>query len=154
MFEVLGGWVGSTGEPSLKLMLDRHSQHHAWRAGQWWERLPVLAGVDRDALVRAPSPAARQTIDLVGECADTVTRLASAYRFAMPRIFAAYQQHRSAASPVSDGSALRTLGLVGPDLAADWAEGEVALQGLIRSDDDAARAAGIVARLEGLVAAG
>ena len=154
MFESLGGWVAATEEPAVKLMLDRHSQHHAWRAVQWWERLPVLAGVERDALVRAPSPVALRATDLVGGCTGTVTRLAAAYRFALPRMFGAYEQHRAMASPVSDGSALRTLGLVGPDLASDWAEGEVSLQSLIRSDAAAQQAADIVARLEGVAAAG
>jgi len=154
MFEILGGWVASTQDGAVKLMLDRHSQHHAWRATQWWERLPVLADVDRGALVCAPSPAAATAMGLVGETVETVARLAGAYRFALPRMFAAYQQHRATASPVSDGSVLRTLGLVGPDLSSDWAEGEVALQGLIRSDGAAQLAAAAVARLEGVLAAG
>ena len=57
LFEVMGSWVAGTDDVDAKLLFDRHSQHHAWRAGQWWERLPVSAGVDRDGLVVAPSPA-------------------------------------------------------------------------------------------------
>lgn len=154
MFEILGGWVASTDDATVKLMFDRHSQHHAWRSTQWWERLPVLADVDRDALVRAPSQETDKCIQAVAESTGTVARLAAAYRFALPRMFAAYHRSRGAASPLSDGSTLRALGLVGPDLASDWAEGEVALQALIRSDADAELAARTVARLEALLSAG
>lgn len=148
MFEILGGWVASTDDTTVKLMFDRHSQHHAWRAAQWWDRLPVLADVDRDARVRAPDHETESCLQSVAESAGTVARLAAAYRFALPRMFAAYQRHRAATSPVSDGSTLRALGLVGPDLASDWAEGEVALQAVIRSEADAEEAARTVARLE------
>lgn len=153
MFEILGGWVGSTDDPAVKLMLDRHAQHHAWRAQQWWDRLPVLADVERDNLVAAPGGPVARAMDAIGDCSTAVTRLAGAYRFALPRMFAAYQRHRSAASPVSDASALRTLGLVGPDLASDWGEGEVALQALIGSEASAEEAAATVGRLERLLAA-
>ena len=46
LFEILGGWVASTEEVHAKLLFDRHSQHHAWRAAQWWDRLPVSSGLD------------------------------------------------------------------------------------------------------------
>lgn len=154
MFEILGGWVGSIPQAQVKLMLDRHAQHHAWRANQWWDRLPVLADVDRDALVVAPSAAVSKAMDGIGACSTPVSRLAAAYRFALPRMFSAYQHHRAAAGPVSDASAMRTLGLVGPDLASDWGEGEATLQGLIRSEASAEEAAATVGRLEGLLAAG
>jgi hypothetical protein len=55
LFERLGAWVAPTAWPAAKLALDRHAQHAAWRAAQWWDRLPVLAQVDREALVVAPS---------------------------------------------------------------------------------------------------
>lgn len=154
MFEILGGWVGSTQQPQVKLMLDRHAQHHAWRAAQWWDRLPVLADVDRDDLVAAPTAAVSRAMDGIAACSTAVSRLAAAYRFALPRMFSAYQHHRAAASPVSDGSAMRTLGLVGADLASDWGEGEVTLQGLISSEASADEAAETVGSLERLLAAG
>ena len=154
MFEILGGWVASTSETDVKLMLDRHSQNHAWRAGQWWDRLPVLADVDRAGLVRAPGPAAEEAMRLLEETVDTVERLAGAYRFAVPRMFAAYGHHRAVANPVSDGSALRTLNLAASDLASDWGEGEIALQGLLISSAETERAAGTVGRLERLLVAG
>lgn len=152
MFEIAGGWVASTPEPAVKLMLDRHSQNHAWRAAQWWDRLPVLAGVDRDALVAAPGASVEAALGALQALDGTVARLAGAYRVALPRLFAAYTSHRAAASPVSDGATLRTLGIVGPDLASDWGEGEVALQGLLLDEAAVGDAAGAVRGLEALLA--
>jgi hypothetical protein len=131
MFEIVGSWVTSTSEVSVKLMLDRHSRHHAWRAGQWWDRLPELADVDRDALVAAAGGRWTTALREVEAMETTVARLAAAYRAAVPRLCVAYARHRASASPVRDGSALWTLGMVGADAAADWAEGEVALQALL-----------------------
>ena len=143
MFEILGSWVTSTPQLEVKLMLDRHSRHHAWRAAQWWDRLPVLADVDRDLLVReAGAVPWDASLEAVAAAAGTVSRLSAAYRVALPRLCSAYTLHRLAASEVSDGSTLRTLGIVGPDAAADWAEGELSLQSLLsdRSSVDEAAA--------------
>jgi hypothetical protein len=131
MFEIVGSWVTSTDEVSVKLMLDRHSRHHAWRAGQWWDRLPELADVDRDAVVEAAANRWATPLSEVEAMDTTVARLAAAYRSALPRLCLEYARHRASASPVRDGSTLWTLGIVGADAAADWAEGEGALQGLL-----------------------
>ena len=92
LFEILGGWVASTDDVDAKLLLDRHSQHHAWRADQWWDRLPVLADVDRPALVAAPSPGIGAVAEALAALAGDVPRLAGAYRVALPRLVAAYQE--------------------------------------------------------------
>jgi hypothetical protein len=150
LFEVLGGWVASTPETGIKLMLDRHSHHHAWRAEQWWDRLPVLAGVDRDELTAPPALALQAAYGALADMEGTVARLAGAYRFALPRLAGAYAAYRSAAAPASDGSGRRTVGIVGTDLEADWKEGELALQKLLIDLDAVAAASGAVARLEHL----
>jgi hypothetical protein len=153
LFEVLGGWVGSTPEVGAKLMLDRHSHHHAWRAGQWWDRLPVLADVDRRALSAAPQGPAAAALDRLAGLEGTAARLAGAYRVALPRLWVAYERHLGAAGPVSDGSTRRTLAIVAADIAADWHEGEVALQGLLTDRDSVAAASRAVAAIETLLAA-
>jgi hypothetical protein len=150
LFQILGGWVASTDELDAKLLLDRHSQHHAWRAGQWWDRLPVLADVDRQRLVVPPSAPMATTAEALAGLLGTVPRLAGAYRVALPRLVGAYQEHRSGASPASDGAALRTLDIVLPDVVSDWRDGEVLLQHLLMNDDLVRLAADTVARLEGL----
>ena len=148
LFETLGAWVASTDEPAAKLLFDRHSQHHAWRAQQWWDRLPVLADVDRDRLIQPPTPAAAAGAAALAGLEGATARLAGVYRVALPRLFAGYQRHRQRVDPASDGSAMRTLDLLMPDVAGDWREGEVILQGLLRDLSGVDQAAATVALLE------
>ena len=55
------------------------------------------------------------------------------------------------ADPTSDGAAIRTLDLLLPDVAADWREGEVLLQGLLHEPSELEAASGAVARIEGML---
>lgn len=151
LFEVLGSWTDSTAETGAKLMLDRHSRHHAWRAAQWFDRLPVLADMDRDALGVPPSEGVREALERLAGITGTPARLAGAYRVALPRLWAGYERHRLAASEASDGSTLRTLGILLPDVAADWQEGERLLQELLADEDSLAAAHEAAATLERLV---
>jgi hypothetical protein len=153
LFETLGAWVVSTEEPGAKLLFDRHSQHHAWRAEQWWDRLPVLADVERDGLIQPPTPAAAAVASALAELPGVVGRLAGVYRVALPRLFAAYHRHRLDADPTSDGSAIRTLDLLLPDVAGDWREGEVFLQLLLRDPTGVDEAASALAALERMLVA-
>ena len=152
LFEITGGWVRSMPEPEAKLMLDRHSQHHAWRARQWWDRLPVLDDVDREALVAPPAPAVAALMDALAGLGVTVPRLAGLYRVALGRVHVSYRAHGRLAGPVADGSVLRTLDIVGRDVIRDWTEGEAALQSLLITRGAVDEAAAAVARLEGLLA--
>lgn len=152
LFAVLGGWVATTDDLDAKLMLDRHSQHHAWRAGQWWDRLPVLADVDRATLSVAPDGRMADALDRLTQVENEAGRLAGTYRVALPRLWVAYDRHRQEADAVADGSTLRTLGVVAPDLAADWREGEAVLQGLLSSESAISEAALTVSALEALLA--
>jgi hypothetical protein len=153
LFEILGGWVASTHDVEAQLMFDRHSQHHAWRADQWWDRLPVLADVDRHELVAASSAGVAAVTVALTSTAGDVPRLAGAYRVAMPRLVAAYQEHRLAANPASDAAALRTLDIVLPDVIADWRDGEVLLQQLLSDEERVIVASDTVGRLERLLVA-
>lgn len=153
LFEMLGAWVPTTAEPEVKLMLDRHSHHHAWRAGQWQDRLPVLAEVDPESLTVAPSPALEAAFGELAGLETTVQRLAGAYRFALPRLAAGYATYRVEGNLVSDGSGLRTARIVEGDLESDWHEGELALQHLMGLAGEVAigPAAEAVASLERLL---
>lgn len=138
----------STDDVDAKLLLDRHSQHHAWRAAQWWDRLPVLADVDRDELVVAPTAGMATMLDELARLPGPLERLAGAYRVALPRLVSRYRAHQQLDGRAGDASAMRTLDLLLPDASADWRDGEVLLQ--LRLSDAAAveRAAATVARLE------
>lgn len=148
LFEILGGWVATVADVDAKLILDRHSQHHAWRAAQWWDRLPVLADIDPDALVRPPSPGWAAALDDLSSLTSTVARLAGTYRGALPRLASAYRDHRRTASPIADGAVIRTLDHVASDLARDWAEGEAVTESLLRTHADVDEAAASTARVE------
>jgi len=148
LFEVLGAWVPAAGVPAAKTMLDRHAGHAAWRSTQWWDRLPVMAGVERHQLVAAPGPGVQRALEEAAAAADDVTRLAGAYRVMFPRLAAAYRGHLEGASPVSEGPSIRTLSMVLADLTRDWAEGEALLQSLLTGVDSVKGAARWVERLE------
>jgi hypothetical protein len=150
---VLGSWVASTPEVDAKLLFDRHSQHHAWRAEQWWDRLPVLADVDREALVMPPAPHVAVAADHLAGLQGTVSRLAGVYRMALPHLAGAYQRHRNRANPMSDAAVIRTLDLLQPDVHADWREGELLVQDLLTDADAVDAAATAVATLERLLVA-
>jgi hypothetical protein len=148
LFEISGGWVQSTPEVEAKLMLDRHSQHHAWRARQWWDRLPVLDDVDRDSLVVPPAPAVNELMSALANVQGTPARLAGLYRVALARVHASYRAHRKRAGELADSSVIRTLKITGVDVVSDWAEGEAVLQSLLTGRSEVDEAAAAVARLE------
>jgi hypothetical protein len=150
LFERLGGWVAPSTSASAKLLLDSHAQHAAWRAEQWWVRLPVLASIDREALVAPPGHWAAALSDLSTEGRDGA-RLALAYRVWLPRLAVAYDHHLAATTPVADASVARTLRQVLADIRADWAEGEAVLQELIVTSADVSGAAATVAAGEALL---
>jgi len=156
LFELLGAWVPSAGEPEVMAMLDRHSQHAAWRAAQWWDRLPVVASIDRPSLVRAPSAGYEAAVEVLGQDGlALVERLAGAYRVLFAHLAVGYRGLRAAATPWSDGPVMRTLGHVVPDLIEDWLEGEAALQSMLTVATDSGAGAelayGVAARLESLL---
>lgn len=78
--------------------------------------------------------------------------LAGAYRVVLPRLLVACSEHLRAASPVSDGPLLRTLGLVVPDLMRDWLRGEALLQTLLAGADRGDASAGVVRRMSEVTA--
>ena len=50
LFEVLGGWVATVPELDVKLVLGRHTYHHAWHAELWDKRLPELREMNPERL--------------------------------------------------------------------------------------------------------
>jgi hypothetical protein len=148
LFEIAGAWVPTVPEAAARLLLDRHSRHHAWRSRQWRDRLPVLADVERDALCVAPEPAWERALERLAAADDTVGRLAGLYRAVVPRLATRYREHAARAGEVSDGASRRTLSIVSADLAGDWQEGEALLENLICDPDRAGAAAGAAGAVE------
>lgn len=154
LFEVLGAWVPTTAVPEAKLLFDRHSHHHAWRASQWQDRLPALDDVDVPSLIAAPPGPLGEALDRLAAFSTPVSRMAGTYRAALPRLWTGYERHRAEADALADGATLRALAIVAADVRRDWQEGEAALQSLIEGRDDALEAAEAVRAVEELLAAG
>jgi hypothetical protein len=135
LWRLLGGWAIATDDAApAAVRFDIDAQHAAWRAEQWWDRLPVLAGIEREDLVRPASAGIAAVVDhLSGPSApaSTVGRAAAAYRVILPRLVVGYGQDRALLLPASDGPVVRTLGQVVADAAADWQAGEALVQSLL-----------------------
>lgn len=152
VFEVAGRWVPETPEPGAKLALDRHSGHAAWRAGEWEDRLPLVAGMERAGLVRPPDDGWARAMAELAALESTVARLAGLYRVVLPRLAGRYRAHRAASAPATDGPVRRTLAMALTDVGADRDEGEDVLAALVDAPG-AAEAAAAVARIEAALVA-
>ncbi len=108
----------------------------------------MLADVDRASLMAADPASLPEVLQGMAAAPPTVGRLAGAYRFALPRLWNRYAQHLALTSPTSDGSSIRTLRMAIADVEADWHEGEVLLQDMLRHPDLVRDAADTVAGLE------
>jgi hypothetical protein len=153
LYEAMGGWVDSIPDFEIRLAVGSACAAHAWHASVWLERLPVLAGTDPDALTAPANEPAAALLGAVAAASETLERLVGAYRLVVPRLVAAYTAHLNHTSAAADGPVARALGLVLADEVAAWREGELLVQSLITTGDDARRAADHQGRLETLAAA-
>ena len=154
---LLGHWVCEVPLPSVALMLDAQSMRHAWHAQLWTDRLPVLAGVDGDALT-TPSAGAEAAVELLkgeGEegAVGVLPRLAGLYRVVLPRLIATYEHHLQLANGAADAPVMRALTLVGRDDLEDWRAGERLVQELMAGPHDVAAVYGFLQELESAVVA-
>ncbi|MGH9281014.1 MAG: hypothetical protein ACRD12_23365 [Acidimicrobiales bacterium] len=120
LFEVLGGWVPTTPEPDVKLMLRRHSFEHA-RHGELW------AGLCPEAV--PPTEELARLIDTVAAPDGTGERLAGAYGVLLPALVSSYRAGagQTAADAGAGGPVARVLRLVLADDEPALAEGMAAL---------------------------
>jgi hypothetical protein len=145
MFQALGGWIATVPELDAKVCLAAHSAHHAWHAELWRDRQPAVAIADD--VVDGLAPVAEALV----EPAATIERLVGVYRVVLPRLIGSYTAHRRRTSALTDAPTVRTLQLVLRDELDDWRDGELLLQSLIRTPDDAARAGARQGHLEALL---
>lgn len=153
VFELAGAWAVGTAEPAVRVHLDVVSRQHAWHADLWAERLPVLDGVDREALTRPGHPAVATVLERLAAAPGTVARLAGLYRVVVPRLLVTYERHLAMLSPVADQPAARALRLVRRDELESWEAGEALLQALLAGPERAAEAATAQAAVEGALVA-
>lgn len=115
LFEVTGQWAITSTEASPASHFANASSRFAWQADEWRRRLPRLAEVDDQALIRPPSAHA---VGIMDRLAATPPRdRPAALAAVIGQLRAVYGSHVAVASPLRDGSALRTLRRIEADLA-------------------------------------
>lgn len=68
LFALTGAWAaGPDLPPGVRVLLFEASAQHAAHAARWFERLPVLATVDRDDLTRPLGPVLGPVMQALGE---------------------------------------------------------------------------------------
>jgi hypothetical protein len=172
LYEVTGSWVPSTLWPAAKVWFGSVSQHHAWRARLWHERLPgrlvpAYSATSRDraasGLVRPGGDGAEAALEALARLHGDGARLAAYCRVILPRTVVAYRSWQRRCTASSDRPVARALALNLVDVVADWQEGSELLADLLDRpggaddlDEVAAASAGVERALmgQGLVGQG
>jgi hypothetical protein len=143
VFELFGGWAGTTDDPAVAVLLGEMSRRHGWHAELFHDRLPELASVDAAALVVAPGPGTLALFAGLRAPAEpaALCRPVGAYRVVLPLLVAEYRAASESLSMVAEPSLQRWLGIVLRDDLEEWARGQVLLASML-GDPDAVRAAG------------
>ena len=81
----------------------------------------------------------------------TIEKLVGVYRVFIPRFIAAYTFHKNNTSQITDAPTIRSLQFILQDEHDDWRDGEMLIQSLIETPDEARRAADHQAKLEALM---
>jgi hypothetical protein len=153
LFEVLGGWVATIPELDVKLVLGRHTYHHAWHSELWHKRLPELREMNPDRLTVPANDAFVTFMDAIREPEApelTIEKLVGVYRVLMPRLIGVYTYHLNGTSRITDAPTIRSLKFALQDEFEDWRDGEMLIQSLIDTPDKVERAARRQAALEQL----
>jgi len=143
LFEVLGGWVATVPELDVKLMLGRHTYHHAWHSELWHKRLPELREMNPERLNVPPNDAYVTFMEAVrepGAAEETIEKLVGVYRVLLPRKIAVYTYHLNGTSTITDAPTIRSLKFALQDEFEDWRDGEMMLQSLIDTPEKVDRA--------------
>ena len=151
LFEALGGWIATVPELDVKMRLGTHCYKHAWHAELWHKRLPELREMNPDRLTVPANDAMVRFIDAMTEPEapeQTIEKLVGVYRVLIPRFIAAYTYHMNNTSEITDMPTIRSIKFILQDEFDDMRDGEMLLQSLISTPEEADRAAAHQARLE------
>ena len=154
LFEALGGWVATVPELDVKMRLGTHCYQHAWHADLWHKRLPELREMNPDRLTVPANDEIVAFMDAVtGPEApgETIEKLVGVYRVLIPHKIAAYTYHLNNTSTITDAPTIRSLKFILGDEIEDWRDGEMLLQSLIETEEEATRAAAHQGRLEAMI---
>ena len=156
LFATVGAWVTDIPIAGVQVHLDAQSMRHSWHAELFADRLPVLAGVDPDAMTRPSAAAAAlfaalDGIEVLAEGPGStwlpadrerpprpgaLPRLAGLYRVVLARLVTTYSRHLEMVAPVADAPLARALRLVLRDNVEDWMAGERLVQRLMTRPHD------------------
>jgi hypothetical protein len=156
LFEALGGWVATVPELDVKLVLGRHTYHHAWHSELWHKRLPELREMTPERMTVPPNDELVAFMDAVREPEapeETIEKLVGVYRVLIPRFIGVYTYHLHATSEITDAPTMRSLRFILTDELDDWREGEMLLQTLLDGPATIERAARRQQELEELYVA-
>jgi hypothetical protein len=145
--------VATVPELDVKMRLGTHCYHHAWHADLWHKRLPELREMNPDRLTVPASDEVVAFMEAVtGPEApgETIEKLVGVYRVLIPRKIAAYTYHLNNTSTITDAPTIRSLKFALADEFEDWRDGEMLLQSLIDTEEEALRAAAHQGRVEAL----
>lgn len=144
LFETLGTWARHVSEPPVKRALATWCHRHAWHAGMWRSRLPMIAGRhdtigDGDGDGGVSGEAGGDDV-VIGDGGDDVqswleplqrvlgdpdtatstdAKLAILVDPVLAAVRGALDEHRAAVDPRLDGPTARILDLVTADLNAE-----------------------------------
>ncbi len=150
LFELTGQWSSTAAVPAVRVHFDQQSLAHAWHADLWADRLPMLDGVDREALTRPSGPVLAALVTALADggrspdddpsVATDLRRLTALSRTVLPALVTEYRSHLGRTVAVAEQPTMRVLRLVADDDAAAVEAGE-ALQAALVADPDLATAA-------------
>jgi hypothetical protein len=133
-FEILGAWSSDTTAARAAVHFGTMSRRHGWHAELLRDRLPELASVDAESLVRAPGDGTERLMDGLAACGpdgDGLARCVGTYQVVLPVLVGAYRELESRLSPVAEPSLARWLRIVIDDDLQEWADGELLLRSLL-----------------------
>jgi hypothetical protein len=110
LFVLTGEWAARPGgDAEVQVWCAAAARRHGDLATRWAERLPVRAGVEAGALVRAPSPQVASAIDRLSGLADTGVALGVLVATVLPKLGEIYGAHLETASPVREAAVAEVL---------------------------------------------
>jgi hypothetical protein len=116
IFEVSGAWATGPGGDDedvaeLRVWSAAISRRHGALAGRWAERLPVRAGVESAALVRAPAEPEElaEAFEELGATKALISGVSVLVETVLPWVGGIYGSHLADAAPVSEASVMEVL---------------------------------------------
>jgi hypothetical protein len=144
LFEIIGGWIQSTPELEVKLLLGVEAPKHAWHAELFESLISEVPGFTAAEMIGASNVAFANVVAEIGSpkgADQTIEKLVGLYRVAIPRLIGTYESDLAAVSPISNGPLIRVLKLVLRDLNESQTSGEDGIVSLLTREAHSVRAA-------------